>query len=435
VVNVGAPSPASNPTPASSDRAPNLARAPSPAPGPAPGPVQPTLVDICVGVFLPFLGLPLAMLGSGYGPGARLLSLALDVALAPPVIWRRRSPLVAFYTITAITIAQWIIGPSDQFGTHRLAGYHLVADVALLIAFHTVASQEPRRRTLVAAAVLEAALVIATVRFGGPRNGPALFVLLSGTAAAAGFSGTNARTRRAYLASVEQRAAELEVERDQQARLAVAGERARIARDMHDVVAHNISVMIALADGASYTTADNPDGAAAAMTQVAETGRQALGEMRRLLGVLRDRDQPAAVQPHPGLADVETLLAQVRLTGLRASLVTEGPLPALPPGLQLAVYRLIQESLTNTLKHAKEAETATVMIRVRGGKLEVDVIDDGRPSDGVTPPGHGIAGMRERAAIYGGVVWAGPQSEAWPHAPSGWWEHADFDLDGHEMLP
>jgi signal transduction histidine kinase len=415
-VNVAVPSPTPTPTAAASPR-----RAPD----------RPTLLDISVGGLLALSGLPLALFGVGYGPGFRLVSLALDVAIAAPVMWRRRSPVAAFYTITAIAIAQWIIGPSDQFGTHRLTAYHLVADVALLIAFHTVAAQEPRRRTLAAAAVLEAALVIATLRFGGGRNGPALFVLLSGTAAAAGFSGTNARTRRAYLASVEQRAAELEIERDQQARLAVASERARIARDMHDVVAHNLSVMIALADGASYSAADNPDMAAEAMTQVAETGRQALGEMRRLLGVLRDRDEPAAVQPQPGLAEVETLLAQVRRTGLRASLVTEGALPTLPPGLQLAIYRLVQESLTNTLKHAAEAATVTVTIRVRVDKLEVDVVDDGHPSERITAPGHGIAGMRERAALYGGLVSAGPR----PGARAGWKVHAEFDLGAHQLVP
>jgi signal transduction histidine kinase len=390
---------------------------------------KPTGRDIALGVFLACLGLPLALVGVGRGTGFRLASLGLDLALAPPVVWRRRSPTLAFYTISAITVAQWVIGPHDQFSTHRLAAYHLVADVALLIAFYTVASRESRRRTVAAAAVLEAALVIATLRFGGGRNGPALFVLLSGTAAAAGFSGANVRTRRAYLASVEQRAATLEVERDQQARLAAAAERARIARDMHDVVAHNISVMIALADGASYTAADNPAKAAEAMTQVADTGRQALDEMRRLLGVLRDRDQPADVQPQPGVGDVETLLAQVRLTGLRASLVTEGPLADVLPGLQVAVYRLIQESLTNTLKHAIDAQTATVTVRLRDGKLEIDVIDDGHPPAAAAAPGLGIAGMRERAAIYGGAVSAGPQQTTWPHASSGWRVHAEFDVD------
>ena len=379
---------------------------------------------MCLAVALAFVGLPEAVVG----PTPWLLAVVLDLALVPPLIWRRRAPMVAFSTISAVAFAQWLTGPHEQFGTHRLTAYHLVADIALLVAFYTVAAQEPRRRTIAAAVVLEVALLSATLHWAGGQNGPVLFVLLSGTAAAAGVSGNNARTRRAYLASLEQRAATLEVERDQQARLSAAAERARIARDMHDVVAHNISVMIALADGASYAAGASPQKAAEAMTQVSATGRQALGEMRRLLGVLRDGDQPPAVQPQPRLADLETLLAQVRLTGLRASLVTEGVLSSLPPGLQLAIYRLVQESLTNTLKHAIDAASATVRVRLRDRQLEVDVIDDGIPPAGPPPSGHGIAGMRERAAVYGGTIKAGPESGL------GWRVHARFDLGAGELV-
>jgi signal transduction histidine kinase len=383
-----------------------------------------TVLDVCVALTLAFLGLPAAILG----PTPWRLALLLDLALVPPLIWRRRSPMLAFSAISAVAFAQWLIGPNEPFGPHRFAAYHLVADVALLMAFYTVAAREPRRRTIAAAVILEAALLVATLHWAGGKNGPALFILLSGMAAAAGVSGNNTRTRWAYLASVEERAANLEIERDQQARLAAAAERARIARDMHDVVAHNISVMIALADGASYTAEVNPQKAADAMSQVSATGRQALGEMRRLLGVLRDGDRIPAVQPQPGLADLENLLAQVRLAGLRASLVTEGPLPALPPGLQLAVYRLVQEALTNTLKHAVDAESATVRLQLRGGHLEVDVIDDGCPPTSAPPSGHGITGRCERAALYGGVIEVGPQ------AGLGWRVQARFDLSTKDLV-
>jgi len=383
-----------------------------------------TVVDVCLGVALAIVGLPEAILGPTPWP----LAICLDLALIPPLVWRRRSPTLAFSTISAIAFAQWLIGPHAPFGTHQLTAYHLVADIALLVAFYTVAAREPRRRTIAAAVVLEVALLSATVHWAGGRNGPALFVLLSGTAAAAGVSGNNARTRRAYLASLEERAATLEVERDQQARLAAAAERARIARDMHDVVAHNISVMIALADGASYAVGARPERAAEAMTQVSATGRQALGEMRRLLGVLRDGDRPSPVQPQPRLADLETLLAQVRLTGLRASLVTEGALATLPPGLQLAVYRLVQESLTNTLKHAVAAESARVQVRLRDRRLEVSVADDGVAPTAPHHSGHGIAGMRERAGVYGGTIDAGP------NAGLGWRVRACFDLGARELV-
>jgi signal transduction histidine kinase len=134
------------------------------------------------------------------------------------------------------------------------------------------------------------------------------------------------------------------------------------------------------------------------------------------------------VQPQPGLADLEGLLAQVRLTGLRASLVTEGALPDLPQGIQLAIYRLVQEALTNTLKHAVEAQSATVRLRFRHGRLEIDITDDGRPTASAPLSGHGITGMRERAALYGGTVEAGPQGGL------GWRVHVCFDLGVRELV-
>jgi signal transduction histidine kinase len=401
---------------------------PSPSPTAPPGRLErrlrATRLDVCFAVGLSLAGLPEAVRGTAPWP----IGLLLDLGLGSALLWRRRSPIVAFAAISAITLVQWLVGPRERFGM-PIASYHLVADIALLVAFFTVAAWESRWRTIGAALVLEAALLFATLHWAGGRSGPALFVLLSGTAAAAGFSGNNRRTRRAYLASVDERAAVLEIERDHQIRLTAAAERARIARDMHDVVAHNLSVMIALADGASYTATADPQQAAATMAQVSATGRQALGEMTRLLGVLRDGDHPTVLQPQPSLADLGPLLAQARTTGLRASLVTEGPLPTLPPGLQVAVYRLVQEALTNTLKHAVDATTATVWLRLRSRRLEVDVVDDGRQPLCAPPAGHGITGMRERAALYGGAIAAGPQPGL------GWRVQATFDLSVREPAP
>jgi signal transduction histidine kinase len=383
--------------------------------------------DIGLGVLVGTIPLPHAARGSHELAAA----LLVDLLLVPAIVWRRSVPTAAFGWICGVALAGWIAVPVNRFNEPDLSAIHVAAALALLIAFYTVAVQEPRRRTLTAAVVLEVALLGLTVHLASNRVAPVLFVLLSGTAAAAGISGDNVRTRRAYLASLEARAAALEVERDQQAQLAAATERARIARDMHDVVAHNLSVMIALADGASFTRTTDPQRAADAMDQVATTGRQALGEMRRLLGVLRDGDHPAALQPQPCLADLETLLAQVRLTGLRASLTTDGPLPALPAGLQMTVYRLVQESLTNTLKHSVEAESATVRLRSSGQWFDVDVIDDGQvgPANGSAGSGLGIAGMRERAAVYGGRLDVG----ALPI--KGWRVHASFDLAGATTAP
>jgi signal transduction histidine kinase len=365
--------------------------------------------DGCLALALLLVGLPTVFHQVHQGE-----ALVLDLALTLPLIWRRRWPTGVFAVMALAAFVQWV------------ANERIGADVALLVAFYTVAAREGRRKTVAAAAVLELGVVLASVRWvqGGYGNKLLVLVLLSGMVTAAGFIGANIRTRRAYLASIEDRNLRLELERDQQAQLAAAAERARIAREMHDIVAHNLSVMIALADGAALTADDDPARATTAMHQVSVTGRQALMEMRRLLGVLRD-DGPATLEPQPGLTDLETLLTQVRLVGLRGELVTEGRLPALPAGLQLTIYRLVQEALTNTLKHAIEPHTATVRLRfTEENGLEVEVTDDGAAASRVTDTraGHGINGMRERAAVYGGTVEAGPRPGR------GWQVRGRFDL-------
>jgi signal transduction histidine kinase len=217
------------------------------------------------------------------------------------------------------------------------------------------------------------------------------------------------------VALVDQ-AERLERERDQQAQLAAAAERVRIAREVHDIVAHNIAVMIALADGAAYTAEARPDQATSLMGQVSATGRSALGEMRRLLGVLREPAAPGPA-PQPSLDDVDELIATMRAAGLPTRLTVTGQPFQLPPSAQLALYRTIQETLTNTLKHAPGA-TAQVRLAYRPGEVELEVTDDGRPG-GVPAAeprggGHGLIGMRERAATFGGQVSAGPR-------PGGGW--------------
>jgi signal transduction histidine kinase len=376
--------------------------------------VSSAVVDISLafGVFI--IGLP-SVFREPNGDRHLAVPMLFDIALALPLILRRRWPIPVFAVIAAVAFAQWVTG----------AQY--AADVALLVAFYTVAAREDRRWTAAAAAVLEVGIVLAIARWSPGHQAVLLFVLLSGMASAAFFIGTTMRTRRAYLASVEDRATRLELEREQHSQIVAAAERARIARDMHDIVAHNLSVMIALADGAALTMPDDPNRAHAAMTQVSATGRQALTEMRRLLGVLRE-GRPAAFEPQPSLLDLDELLGQVRLVGLRGELVTEGSIPPLPAGLQLTLYRLVQEALTNTLKHAVDAHAATVRLRVAGDRLEVEVTDDGEPvlsSSGIAAApgaGHGVTGMQERAAVYGGTIEAGPRTTR------GWRVRGEFDL-------
>jgi signal transduction histidine kinase len=378
-----------------------------------PTPRAAAVLDGCLAVVL--IGLPSA---AGFNPaGSHHLTFGLlfDLGLAVPLIWRRRWPIEVFAVVAAVAFVQW------------LTGVRLFADVALLVAFYTVAARENLLRTSMAGVVLEVGALLATLRWSAGHAAFLVFVLLSGMTTAAFFLGTTLRTRRAYLASVEDRALRLELERDQQSQIAAAAERARIARDMHDIVAHNLSVMIALADGASLTAGADPRRAVNAMEQVATTGRQALTEMRRLLGVLRE-DQSPAMAPQPGIGDIDSLLAQVRIVGLRGELITQGQPTALPTGLQLTVYRLVQEALTNTLKHAVGATTSTVALRFQTGRLDVEVTDDGAVVSAVAAAsGHGITGMRERAAVYGGTVEAGPGTNA------GWQVRGRFDLQAQGL--
>ena len=184
--------------------------------------------------------------------------------------------------------------------------------------------------------------------------------------------GISVQNRRALLASLQERAARLELERDQQGRVAAAAERARIAREMHDIVAHNLAVVIALADGAVFAARESPEQATAAMEKVSRTGREALAEMRRLLGVLNDESAGSRV-PQPGIPELEQLVAQVRTTGVPVDLEVTGDPAGLPAGVQLATYRIVQEALTNTLKHAGPDAAADVRVLCVNGTVEVDV--------------------------------------------------------------
>jgi signal transduction histidine kinase len=401
---------------------------------------HPRLVDGALALVLALFEDPRLIVGRP----VNVLALLLTVALLLPLAWRRRAPFVVFLIMAAAALAQWF------------AASPLVAYIALLVAFYTVAANERRWRILSAAALLEIGAAMTAVRYAPAGAGLVGWVFVSGMIAAAGFIGANIRTRRAYLAALEDRAARLERERDRESQLAASAERARIAREMHDVVAHNLAVMIALADGAAYTVNANPGQAAAIMGQVSDTGRSALTEMRRLLGVMRQSatapdhpplgretsaqapfgqaplgrealrqapfgrasfgqasfGQPPFEQmalehaPQPTLADLDDLLANVRAAGLETRLTESGQRPELPPSAHLAVYRMIQEALTNSLKHA-DATAALICLTYLPQAVELEVTDNGRAAAG-SGEGHGLVGMRERAAVFGGEVSAGP---------------------------
>jgi signal transduction histidine kinase len=356
----------------------------------------------------------------GYGPAVWVL----DQALVLPVALRRRHPAAVFAVLAVLASVQW---------AYRLA---LPADAALLVALYTVAAHETRARAVAAVAVLETGVILASLRFAPTGDGVVgSLIFLTGLVAAAYLLGTSVRSRRAYLAALEDRARRLEVERDQQAQLIQIAERTRIAREMHDIVSHHLSVMIPLAAGAAATAVTQPVEAAEAMDQVALTGRGALAEMRRLLGVLR-QDAPAAgiAQPQPGLGQLDELLEQVRGTGLPVQLRVRGRPRPVPGTTQLTLYRAVQEALTNTRQHARGVTGASVTFTWRPAELDLVISDDGAwpapvPSSrpGATPAtGMGLAGMRERVSAAGGTMTARPGPDA------GWRVHVSLPLDPAE---
>jgi signal transduction histidine kinase len=337
--------------------------------------------------------------------------LVLGVLLVVPLIWRRRYPVGVFAVVSAVAAIQWLFSQV------------LTADAALLFALYTVAAHADRRRAVASAILLEAGVVMAVIRWSSAREAVSTFVLLSGMVTAAFVLGVNIQTRRALLASLEDRALRAERERDQQSQIAAAKERALIAREMHDIVAHNLSVMIALADGAAFAASTNATEAEAAARHVSATGRQALDEMHRLLSVLRGTDEAASLAPQPGIGQIDELVTQVRAAGLPTSWTVNGQPFSLSSTAGLAVYRVVQEALTNVLKHAHEPQEARVTLSYADPIVDLEIVDDGKgaPGPSAEVAGHGLSGMRERVAVFGGHVVAGAR-------PGGGWKvHARLD--------
>ncbi|MFK4103890.1 sensor histidine kinase [Streptomyces sp. NPDC019531] len=365
--------------------------------------------------------------GDGDGDGPRRLRLAftqlpvagmlaVQAGLVLPLLWRRRRPGAAFAAITAVFVLQWSLGAA------------LRADVALFVALYSLALHGRLRQLPWACAAMAGSMGLVAVRVSSAVSvWDALFFLLS-TATAAVALGLMVRIRRAQLAGLRERAARLEIERDQRNRLATATERTRVAREMHDIVGHNLSVIITLADAGAYATDIAPARGKEALQLIGDTGRQALGELRRVLGVLRETVEGppggAELSPQPGIVDIGALCAKVRAAGLEVIYRTSGDADALDGGVQLTVYRIVQEALTNTLKHADNGTRVHLAILVEDSRLTIRVQDTGpaTPSGPPNEEGHGLVGMRERAALYGGTVSAGPTGGG------GWSVEAVLDL-------
>jgi signal transduction histidine kinase len=351
-----------------------------------------TIVDVAVALVIAaasFVGLAIQ------GRLAQPDTIVFCALLCASLTVRGRSRTLCFALVAGVALAQWLTSTPQ------------IADVSVLVALYWLALDGPVVAIIAAGVVTEAGSVMAAARWS-PTDVTKYWIGLTALGVASAVLGVSIRQRRALLASLQERAARLEFERDQEGRLGAAAERARIAREMHDIVSHNLTVMIGLADGATYALQSAPEAAGSAMQRVSATGRQALGEMRRLLGVLRDDASTETFEPQPGLDRLDDLLAKVEAAGVPVSIEIEGDPHELSGGVQLAVFRVAQEALTNTLKHAGRPATARLGLRIAGGCVELVVTNTGAETVGAGSGGRGLRGMRERAAAYGGTLEAGP---------------------------
>jgi signal transduction histidine kinase len=331
-------------------------------------------------------GVELGLLTDG-SPGVTLRAVALTVLSGVLLIGRRRRPLLVL--AGTVLLATVLVLTDDYPG-----------GAPVVVALYTVADERGRRTSL-------AALV------------PTLLLLLFGSISSPPISiaawglGSYVRTRRRYTAALEERAAHLEREREQLDAAAAAQERALIARELHDVVAHSVTVMLLGVRGARDVLRTAPDVAEEVLRQVETGAEDSIAELRRILTVLRAPGEEARLRPAPGLAALTDLVQDWREAGLPVELRTTGPGRALPDGVQLSVYRIVEEALTNVLRHSP-ASRASVRLAFGEDQLEVTVEDDGGPGGRALPAagaGHGLVGMHERAAAVGGQLSAGPRDD------------------------
>ncbi|MFE0047906.1 sensor histidine kinase [Streptomyces albireticuli] len=340
-----------------------------------------------------------------------LAAVGIAAVLCLVVALRRRAPVKMLLLATAAGVAQLVTDTPQQ-----------LADFAMLVIIYTVASGTVRWASRFALVGGLLAPLIANLRWSSPDQGVNQHIIgtvfMTVPFVLAWVLGDSMRTRRAYWAQLEERAGRLEKEREQQARMAVTAERARIARELHDVVAHNVSVMVVQADGAAYVLDASPEQAKQALETISGTGRQALAEMRRLLGVLRTEEggEGGEYVPQPDVEQIGDLVEEVRGAGLPVDFQVEGAPRPLPSGVELTAYRIVQEALTNTRKHGGPDAGASVRLTFFDDGLGLLVEDDGRgaqhelyESGGADGMGHGLIGMRERVGMVGGTLDAGPR--------------------------
>ncbi|MER7334420.1 MULTISPECIES: sensor histidine kinase [unclassified Micromonospora] len=379
-------------------------------------PLRSVAFDVFVAGLVVLFGLA-GLVNQPGGWKAALVGAAMAVAL----LFRRSHPSAVAAAVAVLALVQVFAGWGP-----------LAFDVAVLVALYSVVKYADRLRDGILAGITAAVgVVLAAIQTESTVAWWATAIYIGLVTGAVWLVALNVRTRRLYVLSLEERAATLEREREAEARAAVAGERTRIARELHDVVAHSMAVMIVQADGARFMLDRDPETARNAVKVVADTGRQALEEMRRLVGVLREPSPPDATAG-PGAADepggagvaadpehrrlalteLPALLDRFRAAGLRVRHTVTGEPAPLPAGLELTLYRVVQEGLTNALKHAGVGAGVEVTLDHSRDAVVARVLDDGRGRPPVSPApsgGHGLVGMRERVSVYDGSLTAGPR--------------------------
>jgi len=364
--------------------------------------VDPLLLD-----WLPVVGLLLLGISdvglTGTISAPRLARVLFSLVIALPVGFRKRAPLAAVTVSAGGVVTQSVVlsAPSLGFGSF----------LAVLIGVYAVAAHAELRRAITGIALVAASMAVMFAVDPTARVEDVVFPLVYFGGAWGLGRLLRARTHR--IVELRELAKRLEAEQEQRAQLAVAEERTRIARELHDIVAHGVTTIVLQAQGAQEVLAEDPGRAQRMLRTIQETGRESLVELRRLLHLLRTEDDDSRLDPQPGIAVLEALVERIRAGGTEVDLVVEGDPSRVPPAMQVSVYRIVQEALTNTLKHAGPAR-AGVQVRCLPGEIVVEVVDDGRtrPTNGAADlPGHGLVGIAERVKLFGGDVRYGRRAE------------------------
>ena len=377
--------------------------------------VDPRLVDGVIAFGLTGLSL-LALQGGATDLGARQpLSVALLLLQSLPLVARRQFPVAVLAITFGATLIHILLAPTN-----------VNEGLGSIVALYTVAERRDRRTSLIAALVVATLFAVVIIGLGGLPEGLQGLLQTILVVWLAWALGDLARTRGLYATAIEDRARLLEVERDEKAQRAITAERQRIARELHDIVAHHVSVIVIQAGAGLRALDRRPDQTRIAVEAIDRTGREALLDMRRMVAVLGDASAPSALAPMPRLDRLGELIEEVRAAGLPVELSVEGVRRPLDAGIELSAYRIIQEALTNALKHARGAR-ARVRLRYAPGALEIEIADEG--GSGSTDigdrehEGRGLVGMQERVSLYGGRFEAG-------RTPTGFRVTASLPIDG-----